>query len=266
MEQSINNNTLFRVNGLSHSFGGLKAVSNFNLAVESGSIWGILGPNGAGKTTIFNLITGVYKPDEGEVFLQGETITALPSHEIIARGVARTFQNIRLFKSMTVLDNVRTSAYSHLRYTLWSALLRTPHFHKMEDHVLQSSIAVLEKFGLAERMSEQAASLPYGLQRKIELARALLSRPLLLLLDEPGAGMNPSELHDLADLILWVRQEFGVTIILIEHRMQLVMKLCERVKVLDFGETIFEGRTDELGSSEAVVKAYFGEDHADARH
>jgi len=250
------------VNGLSHSFGGLNAVSNFNLSVDSGTLWGILGPNGAGKTTVFNLITGVYKPDEGEVIFNNEPITGLPSHSIIARGIARTFQNIRLFKSMTVLDNIRTAAYSHLRYPLWSALLRTRHYHKMEHHYLQQAVAILEKFGLAERMLEQAASLPYGQQRKIELARALLSEPVLLLLDEPGAGMNPAELHDLAELILWVRREFRVNIILIEHRMQLVMKLCDNVKVLDFGETIFEGKTDELGQSEAVVKAYFGEDHA----
>jgi len=266
MDEKNSTKLLFRVNGLSHSFGGLKAVSNFNLSVDSGAIWGILGPNGAGKTTVFNLITGVYKPDEGEIIFKNEYIDGLPSPAIIAQGIARTFQNIRLFKSMSVLDNVRTAAYGNLSYPLWSAVFRTRQYHNWENRVRGSSSAILEKFGLADRMHEQAASLPYGQQRKIELARALLSKPELLLLDEPGAGMNPAELHDLAELILWVRKEFGVTIILIEHRMQLVVKLCDYVKVLDFGETIFDGMTSGLGQSEAVVKAYFGEDQADARH
>ncbi len=266
MKEENKNETLFSIKGLSHSFGGLKAVSNFSLSVEPGAIWGILGPNGAGKTTIFNLITGVYEPDEGIIIFKDKPITGLPSHNIIGRGIARTFQNIRLFKSMTVMDNVRTAAYHSLRYPLWSALLRTRHYLDMENRARESSLAILEKFGLADRVDAAAADLPYGQQRKIELARALLSGPALLLLDEPGAGMNPAELNDLAKLILWIRHEFRVAIILIEHRMQLVVKLCERVKVLDFGQTIYEGTAAGLGQDEAVIKAYFGEDDANARH
>jgi len=248
-------------NRLSHSFGGLKAVSHFDLTLKPGEIWGLIGPNGAGKTTVFNLITGVYKPDEGKVALSGIDLTRLHSHAIIAQGVSRTFQNIRLFKSMTVLDNVRTAGYCRQTYSLWSALARTTRFTEQEERLRQSAIEVLKTFGLASRIHELASGLPYGLQRTIELARALVSRPRVLLLDEPGAGMNPAEIDKLAATILWVRDNFGVAIVLIEHRMQLVMKLCEQVKVLNFGETLFQGKPGDLSKNESVVKAYFGEDH-----
>ena len=264
MEKNENDKILFKVNNLTHSFGGLRAVDDFNLSVKTGEIWGILGPNGAGKTTAFNLVTGVYNPDSGNVILAHEEINGLPSHEIISKGIARTFQNIRLFASMSVLDNVRTAGYCRLRYPLTSALFRTARFRREEDGLLRSAREILEKFGLAGRMHESASSLSYGLQRKIEMARALMSGPVLLLLDEPGAGMNPAELDDLAELILWMRKEFALTIILIEHRMRLVMKLCEYVKVLNFGKTIFTGTLPELAECEAVAKAYFGEGHADA--
>jgi branched-chain amino acid transport system ATP-binding protein len=266
MNITNNKSPLFQITGLSHSFGGLSAVSGFNLSVEPGAVWGIIGPNGAGKTTVFNLITGVYKPDRGSVKLRNEDITGLASHRIIARGISRTFQNIRLFKSMTVLDNVRTAGYCRLGYPLWSAFVRDKKFRSMENEVLHDAGKILDTFGLLGRQSETAANLPYGLQRKVELSRALISRPCLLLLDEPAAGMNPSELDDLCDLILRVQKEFNLTIILIEHRMRLVMKLCELVKVLNFGETIYDGRPADLASDQAVVKAYFGEGHAPALH
>jgi len=252
---------LFGVSRLTHSFGGVRAISGFSLHIDSGCIQGIIGPNGAGKTTVFNLITGVYKPDSGKVLLKSEDITGLPSHAIVAKGISRTFQNIRLFRTMTVLDNVRTAAYCRLGYPLWSPLLRTPRFRRMECEVRDMSIALLEKFGLAGRMHEPASGLPYGLQRKVELARALVNRPSLLLLDEPGAGMNPLELDNLSELIRWILKEFSLAVILIEHRMRLVMNICESVKVLNFGETIFEGKPAELAGHDVVKKAYFGDDN-----
>ena len=261
MINNTSNNPLFQVTGLSHSFGGLKAVSHFDLTLKPGEIWGLIGPNGAGKTTVFNLITGVYKPDEGKVALSGVNLTLLPSHAIIAQGVSRTFQNIRLFKSMTVLDNVLTAGYCRQDYSVWSALARTTDFRGQEERLRQSAIDMLKTFGLATRINELATGLPYGLQRTIELARALVNRPKVLLLDEPGAGMNPTEIDRLAATILWVRDSFGVAIVLIEHRMRLVMKLCEQVKVLNFGETIFQGKPGDLSKNDTVGKAYFGEDH-----
>ncbi|MDD5674698.1 MAG: ABC transporter ATP-binding protein [Chitinivibrionales bacterium] len=253
-----NNKPFFSVNNLTHSFGGLTAVSGFDLTVEPESVWGIIGPNGAGKTTIFNLITGVYKADEGSVALWGEELVGLKSHRIVGRGIARTFQNIRLFKSMSVIDNIRTGAYGRLRYPWYSCLLRSGRFRSAENQVRQECCAILEKFGLADRRHQPAASLPYGVQRKIELARALISRPVLLLLDEPGAGMNPAELDALADLVLWVRQEFKVAILIIEHRMPLVMKVCQQVRVLNFGRTLFTGKPGDLRGDAAVVRAYLG--------
>ena len=251
---------LLEVSNLSHSFGGLKAVSNFNLSVDKNDVWGIIGPNGAGKTTVFNLLTGVYRPDSGAVILNGENITGLPSHVIVSKGISRTFQNIRLFKSMSVFDNLRTAGYCRLNYPLWDALLRTRAFYRMEDEMRETIHTLLDAFALGNRMHEPAASLPYGMQRKVELSRALVSKPSLLLLDEPGAGMNPSELDSLADLILWVKKQYDVAIILIEHRMRLVMKLCGCVKVLNFGETIYDGVPGGLAGNGAVVKAYLGDD------
>jgi branched-chain amino acid transport system ATP-binding protein len=253
---------VLQANGLTHSFGGLRAVSHFDLSVGKDAVWGIIGPNGAGKTTVFNLITGVYKPDEGAVILNGENITGLPSHRIVAKGVSRTFQNIRLFKSMTILDNLRTAGYCSLGYPLFGALARTPFFSRLEGRLTERVETVCAAFGLADRMHEPAASLPYGMQRKVELGRALIPNPSLLLLDEPGAGMNPSELDSLAQLILRVKKDYDVAIILIEHRMRLVNSLCDYVKVLNFGETIFEGRPVDLAGDKDVVKAYFGDSDA----
>ena len=255
---------ILTVSGLSHSFGGLKAVSRFDLTIEPESIWGIIGPNGAGKTTVFNLITGVYRPDEGSVRLGTEELTGLPSHAIVAKGISRTFQNIRLFKSMTVLDNIITAGYCRLGYSLFSAIARTPRFQSAEARIRSDAMDILETFGIADRSNDPAAGLPYGLQRNVELARALISKPAVRLLDEPGAGMNPAELDALAQRILWIRKTFSVAVVLIEHRMQLVMKVCDQVRVLNFGETLFTGKPGQLAGNEAVVKAYFGEDHAAA--
>jgi branched-chain amino acid transport system ATP-binding protein len=252
--------SLLEVTNLSHSFGGLKALSGFNLSVDPETTWGLIGPNGAGKTTVFNLITGVYKPDSGEVLYNSEDITGLPSHVVVGKGISRTFQNIRLFKSMSVLDNLKTAGYCRLGYPLWSAIFRTRNFHRKEDEVCKNALALLEKFGLRDRRHEPAVSLPYGIQRKVELARALVSKPGLLLLDEPGAGMNPMELDGLSEFILGIKKEYKVAVVLIEHRMQLVMKLCDRVKVLNFGETIFQGAPEGLSADKNVVKAYFGDD------
>ncbi len=254
---------LLRIKGLSHSFGGLRALSHFDLSVDKNAVWGVIGPNGAGKTTAFNLITGVYRPDEGRVLLNNEDITGLPSHAIVARGISRTFQNIRLFKSMSVLENLKTAGYSSLGYSLFGALARTKAFIERENALTARAESICASFGLADRMHEPAASLPYGIQRKVELGRALISRPRLLLLDEPGAGMNPSELDSLARLILAVKEEYGVAVVLIEHRMRLVAALCDYVKVLNFGETIFEGRPSGLSNDKTVVKAYFGDSDAD---
>jgi len=261
MTNTPQKNPLFEITGLTHAFGGLTAVSDFNLSLGAGRIMGLIGPNGAGKTTVFNLITGVYKPDGGTVTLKGKNLTALPSHTIVAEGVSRTFQNIRLFKSMSVLDNCLTAAYYRLGYRLPEALLGAAGFRRRESSIRASALDVLETLGLANRAGSLAVSLPYGMQRKVELARALMSKPAVLLLDEPGAGMNPAELGDLVTMIAGVRDAFGVAIMLIEHRMKLVMDLCERVTVLNFGTTIFEGLAADLSKSAAVVQAYFGEDH-----
>ena len=261
MTNTTQKNLLFEITGLTHAFGGLTAVADFNLSLGAGRIMGLIGPNGAGKTTVFNLITGVYKPDSGSVMLGGKNLASLPSHTIVSHGISRTFQNIRLFKSMTVLDNVITAAYCRLDYSLAGALFRSRQFKGREASIRKTALETLDAFGLSDRVDEIAARLPYGMQRKVELARALMSKPAVLLLDEPGAGMNPAELGDLAAMIAGVRDAFGVAIMLIEHRMKLVMDLCERVTVLNFGTTIFEGPAADLSKSAAVVQAYFGEDH-----
>jgi branched-chain amino acid transport system ATP-binding protein len=252
---------LLQIAGLSHSFGGLVAVSDFNLSIDPNVVWGIIGPNGAGKTTVFNLVTGVFKPDRGSVVLLGEETTGMASHRIVSKGISRTFQNIRMFRSMTVLDNLKTGGYCRLSYPLSAAIIRTSAYTKMEREITDEAMTLLDAFGLANRADEIASSLPYGLQRKVELCRALISKPAVLLLDEPGAGMNPTELDGLAFLVEWVKKHYNVAIILIEHRMRLVMNLCEYVKVLNFGKTIFTGRPRDLAADEAVVKAYFGEGH-----
>jgi branched-chain amino acid transport system ATP-binding protein len=233
--------TLLKIEQLTHWFGGLRAVHDFNLELEQGELLAVIGPNGAGKTTVFNLITGVYKPTEGQIAFRGQIITGISTHKIISGGIARTFQNIRLFKELSALDNIRIAQYARVPYSPLDALLRLPRFNRQEVEVREKSMELLEMFGLLAHAESTAKNLPYGLQRRLEIARALATKPELILLDEPAAGMNPNEVGQLIDLILMIRQQFGLTILLIEHQMRVVMGIAERIKVLDFGQTIAEG-------------------------
>jgi branched-chain amino acid transport system ATP-binding protein len=249
---------LLQVKGLSHYFGGLKAVSDFNLNLEPGELVGIIGPNGAGKTTVFNLITGVYRPTQGQILLKDEDLVGMQPHQIIDKGVARTFQSIRLFKDLSVLDNVRIACYSQVRYGLVDSLLHTQGFRQEERRIRDEARRLLDVFHLGGYADVPARNLPYGEQRRLEIARALATHPMLLLLDEPAAGMNPGEIKHLMELIEWLRGEFKLTIILIEHQMRVVMGICERILVLDFGETIAEGNPKEIQNHTRVLEAYLG--------
>ena len=251
---------LFEVHGLTHFFGGLKAVSNFNLAFEGGELMGLIGPNGAGKTTIFNLICGVYHPTQGEVRIEGRSLTRLFPHQVTGMGIARTFQNIRLWPEMTVLDNIRVAHNYKLGYGFLDAVFQTSRYRREEKGIDRKAEEVLEIMGLRDYTEELAKNLPYGLQRKVEIARALVIRPKLLLLDEPSAGMNLGEKEALIGLIRWIRREFNLTIWLIEHEMRVVMNLCEKIQVLDFGETIAQGKPVEIQSNPRVVEAYLGKE------
>jgi len=249
---------LLQVKGLSHYFGGLKAVSDFNLDMEPGELVGIIGPNGAGKTTVFNLITGVYRPTEGQIWFNGHNLAGLQPHQIINKGIARTFQTIRLFKDLSVLDNVRIARYSQVQYSPWSSFLHTRWFGDEERKIREEALRLLGIFNLGSYAQALAKNLPYGEQRRLEIARALATKPRLLLLDEPAAGMNPGEIKRLMELIQWIRREFELTIILIEHQMRVVMGICERIQVLDFGETIAEGKPKEIQNHPRVLEAYLG--------
>lgn len=245
---------------ITHYFGGLAAVSNFNLILHAHELVGIIGPNGAGKTTIFNLITGVYRATQGGITYEGAEIVGKTPNRITALGIARTFQNIRLFKEMTVLDNVRTALYARAGYSPIQALLHTGRFCREEEKVIAHSMDLLAHLKLEDCADELSKNLPYGLQRRLEIARALATGPKLLLLDEPAAGMNPQEVGRLMELIRWIKEEFDLTILLIEHQMHLVMNICERLIVLDFGETIAQGKPQEIQNNPLVLEAYLGKE------
>jgi branched-chain amino acid transport system ATP-binding protein len=254
---------LFEIKGLTKNFGGLVAVSDLNLQMETNELVGLIGPNGAGKTTVFNLVTGIYRPTSGSVILQGKDITGLPPHEIGRLGIARTFQNLRLFRGLSAIQNVTTAMQLHYDYSFASALFRTPGFVRQEREIRQKAMECLDLVGLADQWNAGAGSLPYGLQRKLEIARALALSPKLLLLDEPAAGMNPDESLDLMDMIQRLRGQLDLTILVIEHHMELIMGICERILVLNFGVTIAEGTPAEIQANPEVITAYLGEDTDD---
>lgn len=250
---------LLQISKMTKYFGGLLAVSDFNLELNSGELVGIIGPNGAGKTTVFNLITGVYRPSSGNVVYKGTELVGKFPDQITSLGIARTFQNIRLFNDLSVIDNVRIAAYHRMRYSPVEAMFRVGRFNKQELDSIDTAMELLSVFKLESYAGELARNLPYGLQRRLEIARAMATRPELLLLDEPAAGINPNEIDQLMEFIQWIRQQFSLTILLIEHQMRLVMGICERLKVLDFGATIAEGTPIEIQNNPKVLEAYLGE-------
>ena len=247
------------VQNLSISFGGLHAVDDFHITIEKGQLYGLIGPNGAGKTTVFNLLTGVYKPDEGIIRLDGQDITGRSTIEVNMAGVARTFQNIRLFKNLSVLDNVKVGLHNHFRYSTLEGILRLPRYHKVEKEMNERAMELLKVFELDQHADTLAANLPYGEQRKLEIARAMATEPKLLLLDEPAAGMNPNETQALMDMIRFVQSHFHMTILLIEHDMRLVSGICEELTVLNFGEVLAQGKTADVLHDPQVITAYLGE-------
>ena len=250
---------MLEVKNIGISFGGLKAVDNFSLTIEKGQLYGLIGPNGAGKTTIFNLLTGVYKADHGAIFLDGKELTGKSTIEINQAGIARTFQNIRLFKDLSVLDNVKVGLHNHHPYSTSEGILRLPRYYKVEKEMNARAMELLKVFDLDKECDYKASNLPYGKQRKLEIARALATDPKLLLLDEPAAGMNPNETAELMDTIRFVRDHFDMTVLLIEHDMKLVSGICEKLTVLNFGQVLTQGETSEVLNDKRVITAYLGE-------
>lgn len=250
---------LLEVNNLAISFGGLRAVDGFNIKIEQGQLYGLIGPNGAGKTTIFNLLTGVYRPSEGKIFLDGENITGKKTIDISKAGIARTFQNIRLFKKLSVIDNVKVGLHNRFGYSTLCGIFRLPKYRKVEAQMNEEAMELLKVFELEDYADTLAENLPYGQQRKLEIARALATNPKLLLLDEPAAGMNPNETMELMKTIRFVRDNFHMTILLIEHDMKLVSGICEELTVLNFGKVLTQGKTSDVLNNPEVIKAYLGE-------
>ena len=250
---------MLELQNLGISFGGLRAVDDLNMMIERGELYGLIGPNGAGKTTVFNLLTGVYKPTDGKVLLDGTDITGKSTEEINKAGVARTFQNIRLFKDLSVIDNIKVALHHKYKYSTLTGIFRLPRFFSVERETTAEAMELLPVFGLDGSAQTMAANLPYGRQRKLEMARALATSPKLLLLDEPAAGMNPNETHELMDTIKFIREIFGLTILLIEHDMQLVGGICEKLTVLNFGTVLAEGPCADVLSDPEVIRAYLGD-------
>lgn len=250
---------LLEVKNLGISFGGLRAVDNFNVDIKKGQLYGLIGPNGAGKTTVFNLLTGVYLPTDGNIILDGVSLVGKKPHEICRAGVARTFQNIRLFHKMSVLDNVKIALHNEITYSLAGGMLRLPKYFSKEKQMNDKAMEILQVFGLDNHANDLASNLPYGKQRKLEIARALATGPKLLLLDEPAAGMNPNETEELMETIRFIRDKFELTILLIEHDMRLVTGICEYITVLNFGTELASGVPEEALNDPKVVTAYLGE-------
>jgi len=249
---------LLEIQHLTKNFGGVRAVDDFSYQLEPGALDAIIGPNGAGKTTIFNLITGIYDPTEGHIFFDGDEITGQITHQIAEKGIARTFQNIRLFSDFSVLDNVRTACHRYASYSIWEGLFPTPRRQREEKALAERAGNLLELVGLSDRAREMSKNLPYGHQRRLEIARALAQEPKLLLLDEPAAGMNPDETVQLMDFIEQIHETFDLTILLIEHHMEVVMGLADDIVVIDFGHTIAQGTPDQVQANPVVIEAYLG--------
>jgi branched-chain amino acid transport system ATP-binding protein len=251
---------VIEIRNLTQRFGGLTAVSDFNITLGQKQMAGLIGPNGAGKTTVFNLVSGFYQPSEGEILINGYPTAGLKPHKVTSLGVARTFQNIRLWNDMTVLDNIRVAQHGNLDYDFVQALLRTRTYFECETRIEKEAMELLEVFELDQFANEFPTNLPYGLQRKLEIVRALSEKPSLLLLDEPAAGLNTVDMHTLIRLIRWIYDSFDVTIWMIEHHMDVMMELCDDLKVIDFGHTIAEGNAEEIQNNPAVISAYLGDD------